>query len=114
MFDNVLELEDETRNPAFVDWMVRRGFAIRRLYSQSGYVTDFEVRTKSSTFRTISRDSTQEESDVLRDDIRSEYDYFVEENNKRVLNTERSHKRVTPPAYARQFEMATVKSATSQ
>ena len=30
------------------------------------------------------------------------------------LNAERSHKRETPPGYARQFEMATVKSATSQ
>ena len=48
-------------------------------------MTDFEVRTKSSTFKTIWRALTQEEFDVLRDDIRSEYDYYVEENNRCIL-----------------------------
>ena len=65
MFYNVLELEDDTRNPAFVDWMIKRGFAIRRLFSESGHVADFEVRTKSTPFRTIGRALSLEDFNVL-------------------------------------------------
>ena len=59
------------QGPAFVDWMIKMGFAIRRLYLDIGILRYFEVKTKSSTFRTLGRALTQEEFDVLQDDIRS-------------------------------------------
>lgn len=85
LFEDVLELEEETRDPRFVDWMIDRGFTIRRIFTESGLVNDYEVKVKSSTFSTLGRGLTEEDFDVLREDIRGEYDYYVEENKKRTL-----------------------------
>ena len=54
-------------------------------FSESGQITDYMVRTKGATFRTIGRALTAEDYDVLREDIRGEFDYYTEENNKRVM-----------------------------
>ena len=34
MFENILELEDDVKNPKFIDWMINRDFAIRRFLAK--------------------------------------------------------------------------------
>lgn len=43
------------------------------------------LRLWGAVFRTIGRAMEQEQYDVLREDIRGDYDTWVAENNKRVM-----------------------------
>ena len=43
------------------------------------------VRINGTTFQTIGRALTVEDYDALRGDIRGEFDYYTEENNRRVM-----------------------------
>ena len=76
-FSKILNLEVETRNPRFVDWLVdKRGFEIKReMMSESRIVVDYEIKVKGdAVLKTIGRAMEWQPYDVLREDIRGDYD----------------------------------------
>lgn len=60
------------RNPRSIDWLVdKRGFWIGRELSEPGLVNDYEIKVKGGA---VFRAMEQQAYDVLREDIRGDYD----------------------------------------